>query len=771
MTRLEAGQPHHIATTTLVSGMPSEIRLQQQLLPYDTAMLERAKEQWQFADWASLAAVDAESLEHHPDRAKMALLVASAHLQQGEQQTARQFVRLARDWGCDKRLISRVLIAGVYNSLGRVELARSRDQKGLRHFEEAITTVLPHSDQKLFGEARAVREAAQLGLLPQAAGLMDAQLAAVKNASRRFDSARVSIIETELQLLHSELSLAQQRQQLFPQPQDAAEDVEPMSPDEWRARLKQKSVSQLGQDLWVLEKAGYKRDGFFVEFGATDGVLLSNTWLLERQFGWKGLCAEPNPKFFEQLKQNRACVVSNAYIGGETGEAVEFILSDAYGGSSQYAQDDQHAGKRAAYKQVGQVKMMESISLNDFLEQHGAPREIDYISIDTEGSEYEILNTFPFDKWRVRLFTIEHNFTERRKDIRQLMEKSGYICKESKWDDWYELTAHHEECASDDSRKFNGQSIYIQANYKKYPNQVEGLQKKYLDFPRTVSIETLVRCNAKCNFCPYPKSPRKEQRLSDELYLKIIDDLTRISRDHSFGFTLTRINEPLLDQRLEYFSDVVAEYLPNAVQAFWSNGTTLVPGRFEWIGKKYHNSSLTISLNSMDEADHREMMGFGLKKIIGNLDYLHELVINKKFLSRVLLCAPFVSLSKAEDFATKVQRRWPKFNFGVRPFFQWMGDSAAGSMYRDDIGMPDQDLQQEISSVGDFSCGQWFDLHILASGYVTKCCIDESGYDGNPAYDVRLNDVLDIYRSTQDLRKRLPSRKDLPACSFCLHLG
>ncbi|MBK1725049.1 FkbM family methyltransferase [Thiocystis violacea] len=425
-----------IGNDTIVSAVQPEVEPRQQLVPYDTAMLERVKDQWQFGDWGSLGAVDADSLEHHPDRAKMALLVASAHLQQGEQQTARQFVRLARDWGCDKRLISRVLIAGVYNSLGRADLARGQDQRAIRRFEQAIARVLPHSDEKLLGEARAVREAAQLGLLPQAAALMNVQLSSVKNSPHRFDSARVSIIETELQLLHGELSLAQQRQQLFALPEAPFVDVCPTAP-EWHKLLKRKSVSQLGQDLWVLEKTDYKRNGFFVEFGATDGVLLSNTWLLEKQFGWKGICAEPNPKFFEKLKENRECMVSDAYIGGRTGAKVEFILSDAFGGSSEYAQDDDHASKRAAYKRAGRVQTLESVSLHDFLQKYSAPVEIDYISIDTEGSEYEILSAFPFEKWRVSLFTIEHNFTKRRQDIHRLLEKNGYHRQEAKWDDWY----------------------------------------------------------------------------------------------------------------------------------------------------------------------------------------------------------------------------------------------------------------------------------------------------------------------------------------------
>jgi len=79
-------------------------------------------------------------------------------------------------------------------------------------------------------------------------------------------------------------------------------------------------------------------------------------------------------------------------------------------------------------------------SLDDLLNRLKAPREIDYLSVDTEGSEYEILLTFPFDRWNVRLLTVEHNFSDTRTKLRFLLESHGYKCTEAQWDDWYERT-------------------------------------------------------------------------------------------------------------------------------------------------------------------------------------------------------------------------------------------------------------------------------------------------------------------------------------------
>ncbi len=403
---------------------------------YDETLLERAKTQWQLGDWQSLAKLNFDSVRHHPERIKLALLVAAAYQQNNDQSGARYWAQQARQWGCSKKLMSQILIAGVYNSLGKAAAVANQSQRARQHFETAIALAAPQEDKRLLGHARMVRETAKLGLIPQAAVLMDEELASLKRQPLA-DQGRMRIFETELSLLHHELSLALQRNQLE-RPTVAMSvhsGIEPAR--DWAKALKNKSVSQLGQDLWVLEQTGYKRGGFFVEFGATDGVVLSNTYLLEKEFGWRGICAEPNPSFFQQLKENRSCTLSNECIAGETGRNEKFILADAYGSLASYADRDQHKDKRAAYEQACEVIDVTTVSLNDLLEKHHAPLEIDYLSIDTEGNELEILQSLDFRRWRIRLITVEHNFTIARGKIRALLKDKGYRCLECQWDDWY----------------------------------------------------------------------------------------------------------------------------------------------------------------------------------------------------------------------------------------------------------------------------------------------------------------------------------------------
>lgn len=431
--------PEKIATTADSTRANDKVEHEsaQHVVPYDENLLERSRTQWQFGDWESLAKLERDTLQHHPERAKLALLAAAGHQGLGNSAEARNHTRLALDWGCGKKLAAQVLISGVHHTLGRAAAVGEQEKRAVKHFESAIAVVLPQIEVGILAQTRNIREHTKLGMLPQAAALMGEEISAMKRAPA-LATSRLEIFETELELLHHELSLAQQRQQLThidpnnPRLKDAEGSAE------WHAAIARRSVSQLGQDLWVLEKTGYKRNGFFVEFGATDGVLLSNSWLLETEFGWQGICAEPNPKLFAKLRENRQCKTSEACITGLSGKKVNFIYADVYGGSAEYANNDAHGSKREAYRAMGQVSTIVGVSLNDFLQQNGAPKDIDYLSVDTEGSEFEILEKFPFDQWNIRLLTVEHNFTQRRADIRALLEANGYCCTEQQWDDWYE---------------------------------------------------------------------------------------------------------------------------------------------------------------------------------------------------------------------------------------------------------------------------------------------------------------------------------------------
>ena len=200
------------------------------------------------------------------------------------------------------------------------------------------------------------------------------------------------------------------------------------------------SAAQFGQDIFVLNELGFKKNGYFVEFGATNGVVFSNSLMLEREFGWRGILAEPARIWHEDLVRNRNCFIEKNCVYSETGKELEFLEQSGMSGLAAFGRNDMHS----KYRERHSVKYsVSTISLNDLLDKYEAPTQIDYLSIDTEGSEFKILSSFDFSKYKISIITVEHNYNEKmRASIRSLLSQYGYINKYSnlsKYDDWYVL--------------------------------------------------------------------------------------------------------------------------------------------------------------------------------------------------------------------------------------------------------------------------------------------------------------------------------------------
>src|SRR5262249_3242440 len=93
-----------------------------------------------------------------------------------------------------------------------------------------------------------------------------------------------------------------------------------------------------------------------------------------------------------------------------------------------------------AHRERGARYDVVSVSLMDLLAEYNAPRRIDYMSVDTEGSELEILKSFDFSRYDVRVMTVEHNRTEKRQLLHDLLTANGFVRKLEQFsgvDDWY----------------------------------------------------------------------------------------------------------------------------------------------------------------------------------------------------------------------------------------------------------------------------------------------------------------------------------------------
>lgn len=197
--------------------------------------------------------------------------------------------------------------------------------------------------------------------------------------------------------------------------------------------------AQLRQDVLAAALSGFKEGGYFVEVGATDGLYLSNTLLLERQFGWSGILAEPARYWHETLRKERTAHIDTRCVHSQSGLQTQFreVEADqALSTMTNFTDGDLHEQTR----KIGSDYTVQTISLNDLLAEFSAPQKIDLLSIDTEGSELTILRGFDFDAHQFGLITCEHNYTENRNDILRLLASKGYIRvlnHISLFDDWY----------------------------------------------------------------------------------------------------------------------------------------------------------------------------------------------------------------------------------------------------------------------------------------------------------------------------------------------
>ena len=195
-----------------------------------------------------------------------------------------------------------------------------------------------------------------------------------------------------------------------------------------------KSYSQEAQDLKVLLHYKLKKGGYFLEIGASDGVKFSNTYLLEQKYNWSGICVEPIKDDYNKLINNRSCHCSDLALYSKSNEELEFNIYEynLLSGLNKHV-------NTYSNQPIKEKVIVKTITLNDLLEKYNAPSFIEYLSIDTEGSEYEILSVFNFTKYKFGLIHVEHNYEEpKRQQIKELLLKNGYIyIGEYKQDDFY----------------------------------------------------------------------------------------------------------------------------------------------------------------------------------------------------------------------------------------------------------------------------------------------------------------------------------------------
>lgn len=193
-----------------------------------------------------------------------------------------------------------------------------------------------------------------------------------------------------------------------------------------------KYFSQCGQDKVLNEKLfKNNKNGFFVDVGANHPFRFSNTYFLESQLEWKGICIEPQKDMYELLKNNRKSIILNHGVYNKKTE-LEFCktvtglcgLVETY--DPRHVERINRESKQNNIKTI--IQKLKVDTLENVFNKYNI-KIVDYISIDTEGSELEILQGINFDKVKINVIDVEDNYpdTEKSKKTHQFLLEKGFL--------------------------------------------------------------------------------------------------------------------------------------------------------------------------------------------------------------------------------------------------------------------------------------------------------------------------------------------------------
>jgi len=180
------------------------------------------------------------------------------------------------------------------------------------------------------------------------------------------------------------------------------------------------SHSQAGQDLSILTYLNNKENGYFVDLAANHWSKFSNSYVAEQFHKWQGICIEPNPMYLKDLLSYRKCKVFTCAVGVTDGEKMTFRYhhgdNGVYGGIVGEGFDN--TGTEAGTED----REITLVSLTTLLDFAGAPRVMDYLSLDVEGAEYQVVKGLDHSKYTFHVATVERP----KANTHHVLARAGY---------------------------------------------------------------------------------------------------------------------------------------------------------------------------------------------------------------------------------------------------------------------------------------------------------------------------------------------------------
>lgn len=182
---------------------------------------------------------------------------------------------------------------------------------------------------------------------------------------------------------------------------------------------------QIGQDIIAYLCLKNKKNGFYIDIGAYDGINFSNTYIFEK-LGWNGFCVEASPKTFKKLQKNRKCDLYNCAVSSKNIGKAKFLTSTV--GVLDVLDSHNTAGHKERIEKESDNNMeyveVDTITFEELMSNYKDINHIDFMSLDIEGGELDVLKSIDFDKYSFGLITVEYN--DNYDEILELMNSKGY---------------------------------------------------------------------------------------------------------------------------------------------------------------------------------------------------------------------------------------------------------------------------------------------------------------------------------------------------------
>lgn len=169
------------------------------------------------------------------------------------------------------------------------------------------------------------------------------------------------------------------------------------------------------------------RCGVYLDIAANDPVFISNTWFLDRCLNWSGVCVEANPRYVRELRSRRGCDIVPSCLGDKEGQRVSFIMALGLGGIKETNKNN----KQLLYsKNINQGSMtMTCTTVKTELNKRNISK-IDYLSLDVEGHELNVLKGIDWNAVNISVITIEIESKDMERNIARFLGDKGYYIKE-----------------------------------------------------------------------------------------------------------------------------------------------------------------------------------------------------------------------------------------------------------------------------------------------------------------------------------------------------